>query len=1030
MGPFSPPVSIARPDEEDGLDGRKRFLAQSADDSWRDFASSLVGVAPTWDWVVVTASNERQAEVYGMQIDARLKEGRIPSTCHYLVVPDTGGRRIGSGGATLNAFARIISEIGVEALLSQKVLMIHSGGDSKRIPQYSARGKLFAPVPRTLPDGNRATIFDDLLISVSGVPARIQGGTLVLPSDTEVVFNPLQLDLELSAAAGLSMKAPAAEGAEHGVYLAGEGSKVAAFLHKLPERVLNERGAVDGRGAVDIDTGCIWLGRTVVEKLVALFADDGAVDEVRLALFAGPEACLSLYADFLYPLAADSTFQEYLVQAPESAFTEELDACRRELWDTLSSCNMDLVRLAPSQYVHFGTTWEMRELLTRRVEDLSYLGWERQVGSLCGDDVASVLNNAFVEPGCPVSATAYVEDAVLSDGARVGDGSIVSGVDVRGREIPPGIVFHGMVRRDGRWVCRVYSVEDNPKESSSAPFLGSTIDAVIARAGVSREGIWDCAPASIWNARMYPVRATEEEALDAALTLCRLADGTATDEEARAWAASERESLNSSFNAADVESALLRAAAIEDRIAVARFSFRVGRGDPSAEVVSELGGGSRLAGRLAMLLDEARSSEFPLSTRIYLALSDMARSESLFGLDAQALEDLAYGVVREGIVGGMRAASPIWGRKPRFVKERSTCDLPVRVNFCGSPSDAAPYCLEHGGTMLDAALLLKGKLPIRAVAERIDEPVIVLESLDQGMSGRFSNTDEALSCGDPRDPFALHKACIAAVGVLEGHASLEGFFEHAGGGLRLSTSADVPKGSGLGTSSLIAAACCKALDEAFGTEPLDDLVYDQVFAAEQIMGTCGGWQDQVGGLTPGIKYFTSRPGMHQQIVVERLDLPPRTVEELGRRFALVFSGQRRLARNVLRAETNQLVRNDRGALAAVERIRELAALMRYHLERGDVTAFARLMTEQLSHVKSLDEGATNTCVDYIFEVCDDLIDGKSVCGAGGGGFLQMVLKEGVSVEELTSRIDEEFRGCGVEVWDVSLYFAEKTCEEA
>ena len=43
------------------------------------------------------------------------------------------------------------------------------------------------------------------------------------------------------------------------------------------------------------------------------------------------------------------------------------------------------------------------------------------------------------------------------------------------------------------------------------------------------------------------------------------------------------------------------------------------------------------------------------------------------------------------------------------------------------------------------------------------------------------------------------------------------------------------------------------------------------------MGTGGGWQDQVGGLSPGIKYFTSRPGMLQRIDVELLDLDDRTL---------------------------------------------------------------------------------------------------------------------------------------------------------
>lgn len=1021
---------------KEGLSAQERFLAQNVKDAWRDFEHSLESAgAQTWDWVVVTASNERQAEGYRRQLDARLEEGRLPRGARYLVIPDTGGRRIGSGGATFNAYAAIAESVGASEVSSQKILLIHSGGDSKRAPQYSSRGKMFAPAPHVLPNGSIATLFDDLMVAAAGVPARIQGGTLVLPSDTSVVFSPLQLDLESSPAAGLSMKASASEGSDHGVFLAGAGGKVARFLHKLPERTLRDRGAVDGYGQVDVDTGCIWLGKPVVESLVGLVAPQGRVDEERLARFAGPEACLRLYADFLFPLATEAALEEYLGQAPEGSATEELDACRRELWAALSGLDMDLIRLSPSRYVHFGTTWEALDLFTKRVGDYSYLGWTRQVGSLCEADCSPALSNALVERGAVVSDSAYIENATVERGARVGEGAIVSGIAVpAGRVVPDGVAVHGCPLEDGRWVCRAYGVEDNPKESSSSPFLGATLDEVMERTGVSRESLWSRSPASIWNAEVYPVCDTREAALDAALSLCRIARGAATADEVAAWRRAPKASLNSSFNSADVEREARDACDMEDAVRVAAFAAAVAQGAPSAEASAGLGSGLRLAGRLERAFDRAVDSAFPLNMRLLLALSDAVRAREdvseVRGMDADALEDMAYGIVRDGVVGAVRDANPLPPRPLRFARERVAVDLPVRVNFCGSPSDAAPYCLEHGGTMLDAALLLKGALPVHAEAERLDGCEVVLESSDQSASARFADIGEVRRCGDPRDPFALHKACLAASGILDGFETLEGFCESAGGGIRLSTSVDVPKGSGLGTSSILAAACIKALCGAFGVDCSDDAVYDCVFAAEQMMGTGGGWQDQVGGLSPGIKYFTSRPGMLQRIDVELLDLDDRTLRELEDRFVLVFSGQRRLARNVLRAEMNQCVRNDRGAMAAVARIRELCALMRFHLLNGDVTAFARCMDEQLEHVKLLDKGATNTCVDYIFEVCADLVEGRSVCGAGGGGFLQMILKEGVSREQLEKRIRDEFRGCGVEVWDAGFYFADDMGEEA
>ena len=92
-------------------------------------------------------------------------------------------------------------------------------------------------------------------------------------------------------------------------------------------------------------------------------------------------------------------------------------------------------------------------------------------------------------------------------------------------------------------------------------------------------------------------------------------------------------------------------------------------------------------------------------------------------------------------------------------------------------------------------------------------------------------------------------------------------------------------------------------------------------------------------------------------------------------------------------------------------------MMRYELEQGDVDAFARLLNEHWEVSKKLDTGSTNTCIDQIFSTIDNLIDGKMICGAGGGGFLQVILKKGISKEMLRERLNEVFQDSGVDVWD-------------
>lgn len=132
------------------------FLRQSYLDSWEDYERSLrKRNFIKWDYIILTASNEAQADAYREQISERLEKGLLPESTHYAVLPDPDGKRVGSGGATFQVMKYIGEQLPGEEhpFKGRRILVIHSGGDSKRVPQYSAVGKLFSPVPRELPDG-------------------------------------------------------------------------------------------------------------------------------------------------------------------------------------------------------------------------------------------------------------------------------------------------------------------------------------------------------------------------------------------------------------------------------------------------------------------------------------------------------------------------------------------------------------------------------------------------------------------------------------------------------------------------------------------------------------------------------------------------------------------------------------------------------------------------------------------------------------------------------------------------------------
>lgn len=258
------------------------FLSQSYQDAWDDYARSLKkeGFA-RWDYIVLTASNEEQAEGFHAQIALRQKEKLLPSQTRFLILPDPDGKRVGSGGATLNVLRAIAEAEGTGDFTGKKILVIHSGGDSKRVPQYSAMGKLFSPVPHELPDGRTSTLFDEFMAEMSGVAGRIREGMVLLSGDVLLLFNSLQIDFPGRGAAAVSFKENVEIGKNHGVFLMGEDGNVAKFLHKQTTESLRAQGAVNEQDSVDIDTGMVIFSPEILNGLYSLISRQGIFDKEK-----------------------------------------------------------------------------------------------------------------------------------------------------------------------------------------------------------------------------------------------------------------------------------------------------------------------------------------------------------------------------------------------------------------------------------------------------------------------------------------------------------------------------------------------------------------------------------------------------------------------------------------------------------------------------------------------------------------------------------------------------------------------------
>lgn len=973
------------------------FLSQSYHDCWDDYTRSLkLKSFPKWDYVILTASNEQQADGFRKQIAER--KDFLPKKTIFVVISDREGKRVGSGGATLEVLKYLYEQ--EKSFEGLRILVIHSGGDSKRVPQYSALGKLFSPVPHVLPNGRNATLFDEFMICMSSVPSRIREGMVLLSGDVLLLFNPLQIDYNNLGAAAISFKENVETGKNHGVYLNGENGNVKCCLQKKSVEILRDVGAVNESECVDIDTGALIFSTQMMESLYSLIATD-----VDYNKHVNEKTRLSLYADFVYPLAEDSTLEAFYKEKPEGEFCQELMDARTRVWNVMRPYRMKLLRLAPAKFIHFGTTREILELMGGGVEEYKELGWSRLVGSSIKDCICAGYNSVLSSKAT-MGKNCYLEVSYVHGDAVVGENCVLSYMDVHDEVIPSNIVLHGLKQKDGKFIVRIFGVNDNPKENR---LFGRDLDEVSGKLGVD---LWKNGSHSLWSAILYPENDTIEQALKSALNLYAIVTG-----EGQAcisdWKEAKKKSLCAGFNEADPDAIIAWNQRMADLVTMDEIAKAIHNQVP----VSKL----RKMHSLTKIQQEwlekrLHKADFSEKMRLFYYLGIILDDEN----QVQECFRTIQSEVLKATVKHLK-----YNETACIVSDHHRVTLPLRVNWGGGWSDTPPYCNENGGTVLNMAIQLNGESPVEVTLEKIEELKVVFDSRDMDVHGEFETIEPLQATGDPFDPFALQKACLLACGIIpQVGDKLSSILKRLGGGFIMhSEVTNVPKGSGLGTSSILSAACVKAVFEFMGIQYTESDLYSHVLAMEQIMSTGGGWQDQVGGITPGLKYITSMPGLEQKIQVAHVDIPEVARKELDDRFVLIYTGQRRLARNLLRDVVGRYVGNEPDSLFALEEIQKTAALMRFELERGSVDSFAKLLDYHWELSKKVDAGSSNTLIEQIFSSIEDLIAGKLVCGAGGGGFLQVILKKGVSKHDVECRLKEVFMDSLVGVADCKLLWS-------
>ena len=1010
------------------------FLQQAYQDNWQQYLASLkphprVG----WDVCVLTASDERQAAMYRGQIEWRRATGLLPVNTRFLVIADPDGQRIGSGGATLRVLAQLARED--DTLTMQRVLIIHSGGDSRRLPHCSATGKLFARVPRRLPDGRASTVFDEFLVGLSGLSTASPAGVLVASGDVLLVFDHLQVSFQRGGVIGVAAAAPIEMGLHHGVYAHGADSsdvrtrRVRAYLHKPTQAELEKWNAIDHDGMVQIDTGLVWLDANTALKYAALTQAESIASICRLLPFeSAPQAALNFYGDLVLPLAQSTTLEAYLADTSDGPATPEVQKARQVIWQRLRGTAFTSERLQPAMFIHFGTSREYWETVAADTDLRRVCGWVSRAAAwpIEGREPIVLINAAVEHPVASSDQQALIVDSRLSGSLAWQGAAIIANVDTaQPIELAANVVIDQLPVADG-YVTRVFGLHDDPKKPAGT-YLNQPWPEWLAAAQIDPAVVWpDLSPAArtLWNAHLFPLMGSRDDSLRLSLVLQDPA--RMTSEWRAAWQAAPRLSLAGSFARADTANILADLMLIEDYVAARQFYAAIEAEQPAHEAKELLGpvhgNVLRRCDLMGAWLDRA---EPLLRLRGYAALTAASQQadweDRAFSLLAQLIEKAMF----EQVAPDRRAENG--GKPDRFAAARPApvrVQAAARIDLGGGWTDTPPYSIEQGGTVLNAAITLRGAHPIVAEAEWLDEPKIVLDSPDIEAMIEPERVGDLLTYANPADPFALQKAALRLKGFvpldLDPGMPVRELCQRLGGGVRLSTQTSIPRGSGLGTSSIMAGAVLHCLAQLNGTLTTEAQLFDEVLCLEQMLTTGGGWQDQVGGLANGLKLVTSPPGLPQHIRIDPVMLAPETRTQLADRLLLVYTGRQRLAKNLLRSVMGRwMVRNPEMVWIQHE-IARLALAMRTALEQGDVSYCGELLSEHWAINKRMDPGCTNPFIDRLFEVMEPHINGAKLAGAGGGGFAIVIARGRGAARDLESDLAQHYEGTPVEIWQCAI----------
>lgn len=906
---------------------------------------------------------------------------------------DPIGHKLGSGGGSTWLLEACYREHGGgqpfdEWLAADRRLLLHAGGQSRRLPAYAPSGKVLTPVPVFRWERGQRLSQDLLSLQVplyeqimALAPENIH--TMIVSGDVYIrATQPLQPIPDADVVCyGLWLGPEIAK--DHGVFVSERDtpSVLECMMQKPSVKTLGEL-LKDHFYLTDIG---VWLLSDRAVRLLMTRSHEG--DGLKN---------YDLYSEFGCSLGT----------AP-SIIDEELN-----------SLSVAVLPLPGGEFYHFGTSHEIVSS-TLAIQNLVNDQREIMHHSLKPHPAMFVQNAVTRTSITEANQNLWIENSWVGEGWTLARENIITGVPENDWRVvlSPGQCVDIVPVGDAEFAVRPYGYNDKFRgrlADRMTEFIGQPFADWASERGISIDAIEG--NADMQSARVFPVC---RNISDAGLALRWMLSEPGLDDGRKIW----MESRKLSADELSAEADLVRLAAQRARFRSLNWSALAKNYEHSVFYQIDLDDAAHEFAAFDIPEPAPIAPAAPLMTRIHDAMfrSELAR---LRCEEYKAAEDKAFMLLRDGLtvqalVGRQRPRMSVYG--DQIVWARS----PVRIDIAGGWTDTPPYCLMEGGSVVNLAIELNGQPPLQAYVRPCPEPRIVLRSIDLGAVEEVLTYEQLADMRHVGSPFSIPKAALALAGFLpeysvDTYPTLESRLRAFGCGIELTLLSAIPAGSGLGTSSMLASTVLGALNDFCGLAWDKSEIGRRTLVLEQLLTTGGGWQDQFGGILQGVKLLETKRGFDQCPTVRWLPSELFTQPEYKPCHLLYYTGITRTAKNILAEIVRRMFLNQNDELRLLREMKRHSIEMYEAIQHADFTLMGRLVRKTWLQNRTLDSGTNPEPVARMTALIDDLALGYKLAGAGGGGYMYIVAKDPDAAARIKQTMNANRPNANARFVDMSL----------